>query len=113
MFGKKRFFGILISTLLLLIFSATILPFDFLHNHKTTAQCSEKTQSGPCHHKLHLNEKNSFCWVCAIHFDKTFTKIDVREQIASLPVFSALSENKATAFFTDLIFSALRGPPSE
>lgn len=113
MVGIKKSWGAAIALLLLLSFSVTILPLDFLHNHKTEKLCSEARKTGTCHHKLHLSEKSAYCWICAIHFDKTFTKASFTDHLAALPIFSVLSENRFTSFFVTLIFTSLRGPPAE
>lgn len=101
----------LISLLLLICFSVTILPLDFFHNHKQAQVCNEADRTGTCHHKLHLSQQTSYCWICAIHIDKTFdhstlTFIHLHlEKPVALPVF------KAESYYVKLIFTSLRGPP--
>jgi len=64
-----------LSALLLLCFSAVFLPLDFLHNHGPIAPVTstEKVNSSSIE-KLNNKIKSDYCWVCAVHFDKTFTK---------------------------------------
>ncbi|MXV49729.1 hypothetical protein GS399_02010 [Pedobacter sp. HMF7647] len=111
MLRLKKSFGTGISALLLLIFSVTILPLDFLHNHKQEQLCREARATGTCHHKLHVSDRGSFCWVCAIHVDKTFNKADTKYSIENIPVVSFFKELKITAPIVELLLSTLRGPP--
>jgi hypothetical protein len=103
----------LLSVILLLSFSVTVLPLDFLHDHANKVECTEKAQTGTCRHKFHISEKSSFCWLCAIHYDKAFTNVDIKEQLSSLPVFSYFSESRILTCVSDVILTTLRGPPSE
>ncbi|HXI00141.1 MAG TPA: hypothetical protein VNI52_07710 [Sphingobacteriaceae bacterium] len=108
----KRSFGAGISMLLILLFSVTVLPLDFLHNHSSTNQiCTDKKDS--CNHKIHITQKASYCWVCAIHFDKTFTSSNKSETPALLPTVKLLFDNVVTGYVAEILYSALRGPPTE
>ncbi|MEO8795517.1 MAG: hypothetical protein ABI390_08615 [Daejeonella sp.] len=110
--GIKKTIGTSISILLLLIFSVTVLPLDALHNHaEVKVHCAGSTDVQKCH-KNHISTKSAFCWVCAIHFDKTYTGKPSLEKLADLPAISLFAENHITGFFVEQIFSALRGPPS-
>jgi hypothetical protein len=107
----KRSFGRGISLVLLLLFSVTVLPLDFLHNHSVPEQvCADKT---PCSHKIHVTKKASYCWACAVHYDKSFLKAKAEEKLPSLPAVELLFDNAVTGYLADIIYAALRGPPSE
>ncbi len=111
--GIKKTIGTSISILLLLIFSVTVLPLDAFHNHaelKTNCSTSGKVEN--CQHKQHIYTKTIFCWVCAIHFDKSFSGKPILEKIADLPAISLFADNNITGYFVEQIFTALRGPPS-
>ncbi|TZF85768.1 hypothetical protein FW774_01470 (plasmid) [Pedobacter sp. BS3] len=109
----KRSYKLLTSVVLLLSFSVTILPLDLFHNHSfKDTRCQEERLTGTCHHKVHVSEKTPFCWVCGIHYDKTFDKQQTAKKFESLPVVSFFLENHATKYIAELLFTALRGPPS-
>ena len=108
----KKSFGTGISMLLLLLFSITVLPLDFLHTHSSTEQiCSDKKI--PCSHTVHITQKAPYCWICAIHFDKTFTTEDQGENGSFLPAVRLLFDNAVTGYVAEILYTALRGPPSQ
>jgi hypothetical protein len=110
----KKSYGRIISFLLLLCFGVAIVPFDFLHSHAETKQvCNEVTENGYCTHKLHLSEKAKSCFACAVHYNKTFDKPTLSDKVISFPAINILAQNRVTGYFIKLIFTALRGPPSE
>ncbi|MBC7744241.1 MAG: hypothetical protein H7096_04000 [Flavobacterium sp.] len=110
--GIKKPFGISISIGLLLFFSVTVLPLDFLHNHASEQRvCKEAQTNKPCHHSFHLSTTKSFCWICAIHFDTHFTTTEVYEKINDLPVVRIFAENEVTGYFLKCLLPTLRGPP--
>ncbi len=112
--GIKKSVGIALSLVLLLSFSVTLVPLDFFHNHQAPRTVCENTKThAPCNHKVHLSQKADFCWVCAIHFDKTFTKTSLLEKIKSSPALSLFTDNDFTGYFIEQLFATLRGPPSE
>ncbi|MGB4775637.1 MAG: hypothetical protein WBP45_10715 [Daejeonella sp.] len=112
--GIKKSFGLALSVLLLLSFSVTILPFDLFHNHNPVAKvCQDKKANTACTHQVHIATKADYCWVCAIHFDKEFTKTSFTERLAELPPIAVLLENKVTGYFIEQLFSSLRAPPTE
>lgn len=95
-------------------FSAVFLPLDVFHNHAPTSSSSgtEKLNSSSSH-ELNVQNKADYCWVCAVHFDKTFTKTSIPEKIRLSPVMSVFLNNEVTGHVVELLFSGLRGPPSE
>lgn len=108
----KRFLGRGISMLLLLLFSVTVLPLDFLHSHSVSEQrCSDKEI--PCSHTVHITQKAPYCWICAIHFDKTFTTADKDSNESFLPAVRLLFDNAVTGYVAEILYTALRGPPSQ
>ena len=110
--NSKKAISAGISMLLLLVFSVTILPLDFLHTHSVTEQvCSDKNI--PCSHKVHVAKKATYCWACAFHTDKSFINSDTRETTVVLPVVKLLFDNAVTGYVTEILYTALRGPPSE
>lgn len=110
----KRSFGLSLSVLLLLSFSVVLLPLDFLHNHgKITATSGTEKVNSSSSHKLNIQNKPDYCWVCAVHFDKSFTQPTFFEKVRLSPVVSVLLNNETTGYFIEQLFSTLRGPPSE
>jgi hypothetical protein len=110
----KRQIGVSLSVLLLLSFSITLIPLDFFHNHKyTQVSCKADVSNSSCTHKLHITKKADFCWACAVHFDKTFTKSSFVERLKLSPSLSLFVNNDAAAYFIERLFTGLRGPPSE
>jgi hypothetical protein len=64
---------------------SNFLPLDIFHNHDPIPQSSgtEKLNS-PTSHELNVQNKVDYCWVCAVHFDKTFTKSSFFEKIKTV-----------------------------
>lgn len=112
----KRSFGVALSVVLLLSFSVTLIPLDFLHNHQTAENkvpCVKDKAHSTCNHKLHITKKADFCWACAIHFDKSFTKISFIEKLKLSPGLSLFINNDTVGYIIELLFTGLRGPPTE
>jgi hypothetical protein len=110
--GIKKTIGTSISIFLLLCFSVTVLPLDAFHNHPDTKiGCSDSRNTQTCQHKHHVSTKSAFCWVCAVHFDKSFTGKSIIEKIADSPAVSLFTENEITGYFVEQLFTLLRGPP--
>ncbi len=112
--GIKRPISILLSVLLLISFSVTLIPLDFLHNHKSvTTTCVKDGTKSACNHKLHVTKKADFCWACAVHYDKTFTITSYFEKLRVSPGLSLVINNKTVSYFIERLFIGLRGPPVE
>lgn len=112
----KRSLGLALSVVLLLSFSLMLIPLDFLHSHQkpqTKVSCVKDKIHSSCTHKLHVTKKAEFCWACAVHFDKTFTKISFIEKLKLSPGISLFINNDTVGYFLDLLFTGLRGPPAE
>ncbi len=111
----KRSLGISLSVVLLLSFSMTLIPLDFLHNHQRASQisCTKDKAHSTCTHKLHITKKADFCWACAVHFDKTFAKVSFLEKLKLSPGISLFINNETAGYFLERLFTGLRGPPSE
>lgn len=103
----------IISLLLLLSFSVTIIPIDLFHHHNASrAICSDIRSKGICTHKYHISAKPAACWVCAIHYDKTFDKSSCTAVLISRKTVSGFSACKVNPYFTRSELSSLRGPPT-
>ena len=110
----KKSYGSYIGFLFLLIFTVAIVPFDFHHRHSEAKEvCNDSGKDGKCAHRLHVSEKSKSCFACAAHFNKTFTQPGLSESLTSFPAISLLTENRVTGYLIKLVFTALRGPPSE
>lgn len=112
--GIKKNIGIGISMFLLLCFSITVLPLDIFHTHGFIPNNCEKKESASfqtCKHQYHVSTKKSYCWVCAVHFDKAFTKAETSDELTLTPTIFLFSENNVAGYFIEQIFSTLRGPP--
>lgn len=112
----KKSLGVALSVVLLLSFSVTLIPLDFLHNHQTSqtrASCVKDKTHTSCTHKLHITKKAEFCWACAVHFDKTFSKISFIEKLKLSPGLSLFINNDTAGYFIERLFTGLRGPPAE
>ena len=110
----RKTFSFYLSVFLLLGFSAVFLPLDIFHNHAPIPQSSgtEKLNSTTSH-ELNVQNNTDYCWVCAVHFDKTFTKSSFVEKIRLSPVMSVFLNNEVTGYVVELLLSSLRGPPSD
>ena len=112
----KNSIGVALSVVLLLSFSVTLIPLDFLHNHQTSqtqVSCLKNKAHTSCTHKLHITKKADFCWACAVHFDKSFTKISFVEKLELSPGISLFVNNETAGYFIERLFTGLRGPPTE
>jgi hypothetical protein len=110
----KKALGISVSVLLLLSFSVTLIPLDFLHNHQVQqVPCNDDKANSTCTHKVQITQKADFCWVCAVHYDKTFTKTGFFEELKLSPGLSLFINNETVGYFMERLFIGLRGPPAE
>ena len=102
----RKTFSFYLSVFLLLAFSAVFLPLDVFHNHAPIPQSSatEKLNSTTSH-ELNVQNKVDYCWVCAVHFDKTFNKSSFVEKIRLLPVMSVFLNNEVTGYVVELLLS--------
>lgn len=104
-----------ISMLVLSCFTVAILPTDAFHrhdaNHPSKVVCKD-AQGEACQHKSHIGNRDGLCWVCAVHFDKSFTlnrtELTLRSAV-SLNSFVALSLQNYQA---EILQRTLRGPPA-
>ena len=110
----KKAFGMTFAVILLLTFSTVLLPLDFFHNHAPipVTKGSEQLNSTSTQ-KLSTQNKADYCWVCAVHIDKTFTKTSFYEKIRLSPMMSVFLNNEVTSYFVEQLLSTLRGPPTE
>ena len=110
----KKTFGLSFSVILLLSFSTVLLPLDFFHNHAPipVSKASEQLNSSSSE-KINVQNKTDYCWVCAVHIDKTFTKTSFYEKIRLSPMMSVFLNNEVTSYFVEQLLSTLRGPPTE
>jgi hypothetical protein len=106
---KKRLHIQRILTLVMLwVFSLAITPWSALHHHEdVTVSVVEKN----CTHKLHLKTEKNNCLICKAHFEKNYT-VFVSSHITYL-TSKLLAKNNpiTTGSYSELIFTALRGPP--
>ncbi|WP_276364271.1 hypothetical protein [Daejeonella sp. H1SJ63] len=110
----KKKFGLSFSVILLLSFSTVLLPLDFFHNHDPIPSSSSADQLySSSKEKVNVQNKADYCWVCAVHIDKTFTKTSFNEKIRLTPMMSVFLNNEVTSYFAELLLSSLRGPPTE
>ncbi len=113
---SKKTYSIYLSVFLLIGLFAVIFPLDFFHNHESFSTYSETTSKQfNSSSKEDLNSKNTadYCWVCAVHFDKTFTKANFIEKLRLSPAMTLFLNNEVTSHIAELLLSTLRGPPSE
>jgi hypothetical protein len=102
-----------IALVLLISFAATFFPFEFFHTHNTVSLCADKSGSdGFCNHKSHLGTRETYCWACTIHVEKTYalaTAAPVTSLFADISFrnFSAVNTCAVTHIRT-----SLRGPPT-
>lgn len=103
-----------LSVFLLMAFSAVFLPLDVFHNHAPIPPVSsaEKINSST-KQDVKVQNQTDYCWVCAVHFDKTFTKSSFIEKIRLSPIMSVFLNNEVTGYVVELLLTSLRGPPSE
>lgn len=110
----RKLLGLYLSVFLLIVFSAVFLPLDILHNHEPlpTNSANQKINSS-AKQNLNIESKGEYCWVCAVHIDKTFTKASFIERIRLSPIMSVFLNNEVTGYAVELLLASLRGPPSE
>jgi len=105
----------ILSAILLLSFSLSVIPVDFFHGHRTISDqqnsCS-KTVGQNCQHKNHLALKNSFCWACSVHFEKSFVTVSATPILVERVGLSFTIQHTARLFKTTSIHYSLRGPPA-
>lgn len=103
----------ILSAILLLSFSLSVIPVDFFHGHRTVSSqlnsCS-KTAGQTCQHKNHLALKNSFCWACSAHFEKSFVTASAKPILIEQIGLSFSIQHTARLFKTTSIHYSLRGP---
>ena len=105
--------GRVIATLLLLVFSVTVTPLDFLHSHTPEPVCSVSPDGSTCRHKQHLSQKSSFCLLCAVHHDQLIAPASAGK-ITVLPVITIVFEDPQPGSVSlTLPRSFLRGPPEK
>ena len=105
--------GRVIATLLLLVFSVTVTPLDFLHRHTPEPVCSVSPDGSTCRHKQHLSQKSSFCLLCAVHHDQLIAPASA-EKVTFLPVVRVIFPDPRTGSVSlSLPRSFLRGPPAK
>jgi len=110
----KKTFGFSFAVILLISFSTVLLPLDFFHNHSPIPSSSSNEQlNSTSQQKVNVQNKADYCWVCAVHIDKTFTKTSFYEKARLSPVMSVFLNNEVTSYFTELLLISLRGPPTE
>ena len=104
-----------LSVILLLAFSLSVIPIDFFHGHRTVSgqqnSCS-KAAGQTCQHKNHLALKNSFCWACSVHFEKSFVSVSAKPILAEHIGLSFSIQHTTRLFKTTSIHYSLRGPPT-
>ena len=104
-----------LSVILLLAFSLSVIPIDFFHGHRTVSDqqnsCS-KTAGQTCQHKNHLALKNSFCWACSVHFEKSFVTTSATQILVEQVSLSFSIQHTTRLFKTTSIHYSLRGPPA-
>ncbi|MDP3468441.1 MAG: hypothetical protein Q8S11_08910 [Daejeonella sp.] len=111
---SRKSYSVYLSVFLLIALSAVFLPLDVFHNHEPFAVNKTIKQINSSS-KEDLNAKNSadYCWVCAVHIDKTFTKANFVEKLRLSPAMSVFLNNEITGYVVELLLTSLRGPPSE
>ncbi|MFA5243756.1 MAG: hypothetical protein WC380_00510 [Pedobacter sp.] len=110
----KKTYGFSFAVILLLSFSTVLLPLDFFHNHGPVPSSSATEQlNSTSKEKVNVQNKTDYCWVCAVHIDKTFTKTSFNEKTRLSPMMSVFLNNEVTSYFAELLLSSLRGPPTE
>lgn len=109
----KKSYGKLAALAMLLLFTAALVPLDFYHNHSEEIPvCQEKSDNSSCRHKVHLSQKSKSCWVCAVHYDKSYYQSFISDKDLPLPITGSFTERKVSGYDVQLIFTALRGPPA-
>jgi hypothetical protein len=111
---SRKSYSIYLSVLLLIALSIVFLPLDFFHNHETfSANTTTKQLNSSSKEDLNAKNNGDYCWVCAVHFDKTFSKENFIEKVRLSPAMSVFLNNEVTGYVVELLLSSLRGPPSE
>lgn len=111
---KKKSIRVALSAFLLLCFSATAIPLDFLHDHgvEQTSSCSSSLKHSTCHHKLHISKKATYCLACVVHFDKSFTLTYSIQAYLKQTYLKLFIQDSFIEYSAETFVSFLRGPPS-
>ena len=122
-----------IATLLLVLFSITFVPVNFLHhhaeeehatamhNHQLAEQhhcelddyyCDASTQTQHCDHPQHIAKTTANCFSCEFHFIKHF-QTNTNQYGLDTPVeFIQYTQHTPTSLREALILLSNKGPPT-
>lgn len=104
-----------ISVVLLMVFAIALTPFSVLHHHEEAPACSEDTSLShvkACGHKFHVTTHEDHCLVCEAHFEKNYTTAATHFDVYLVYKPVAKYDRTTSASYTQLIGTALRGPPA-
>lgn len=109
----KKSIRVVLSVFLLLCFSVTAIPLDFLHDHSAEqTTCSSSLKHSTCNHKLHISKKATYCLACVVHFDKNFTFTYSVQTYLKQTFIKVFIQDSLIEQSTEALISFLRGPPS-
>jgi hypothetical protein len=104
-----------ISVVLLMVFAIALTPFSVLHHHDEAPDCLEGTALShvkTCGHKFHIGTHEDHCLVCEAHFEKNYTTTTTHYQVYLEYKLVSKYYRTTAAAYTQLIGTALRGPPT-
>jgi hypothetical protein len=108
---KKRRLHIhrILTVVMLWVFSLAITPWGALHHHEEVASVAVEKN---CTHKVHIKAQQDTCLICAAHFEKNYT--NVTYSYATYLSGKRIVKNNplVVGSYTELIATALRGPPA-
>src|SRR5690606_34295747 len=109
---NKRPYLKIFSALLLLSFSMVFFPLDVFHNHQTVVKYpQQKNEFSTGAHDFNLKANSDYCWVCSVHFDKTFITPTADDEVSIPFISTVFYENGLLEAIAERIFVSLRGPP--
>jgi len=98
-----------LSFVLLWVFFIALTPWAALHHHaEVNLTCSNEPV---CKHKVHIGTHQEQCLVCAAHFEKNFTQTYHYFHLFFNDSPYVYSQPETGGSYTQLIATALRGPP--
>lgn len=106
---KQQHINQIFSIVMLWVFAIALTPFGALHHHEEEARCSNNEKT--CSHKLHVRSHTETCLICAAHFEKNYLSHEEHFQVYLEIKRLVKHYDTVKGSYTELIGSALRGPP--
>jgi hypothetical protein len=94
---------------MLWVFSLAITPWSALHHHPEVASIPVEKN---CTHKFHVKTNADNCLICKAHFEKNYTVVKASFVTYLNSKLMAKNNPIVTSYYSELISTSLRGPPT-